>query len=132
MIDSIGGKIVMVTKQNKAVEFYTKKLGFDLRLDMPVGEIYWIEVAPKSSQSSISLVEPNQKVMSKKDLKLAKKSIGMHTGVWFYTNDIQSTYKELKKKGVDITAPEKQQWGGILSAFKDQDGNIFNLVGLMT
>lgn len=128
MISSIGGKVVMVSDQKKAVEFYTKKLGFDLRVDMPIGDMHWIEVAPKNSQSSISLMEPNQKMMSKAEFERAKKEIGAFTGVWFYTENIKSTYDELKKKGVDITPPEKQEWGGVLSTFKDQDGNGFHLV----
>jgi hypothetical protein len=39
-----------------------------------------------------------------------KKSIGAETGKWFYSNNIRSTYEELKCKAVDITAPEKQEW----------------------
>ncbi len=129
MINNIGGKVVMVFNQKKAVGFYTKKLGFDLRVDMPIGNnTHWIEVAPKNSQSSISLMEPNQKMMSKLEFERAKKGIGTFTGVWFYTENIKSTYEELKKKGVDITRPEKQEWGGVLSIFKDHDGNGFHLV----
>jgi len=128
MINNIGGKVVMVSDQKKAAEFYTKKLGFDLRVDMPIGDLHWVEVAPKNSQSSISLMEPNQKMMPKAEFERAKKEIGAFTGVWFYTDDIKSTYEELKKKGVNITSPEKQEWGGIMSIFKDQDGNGFHLV----
>jgi len=128
MINTIGGKVVIVSNQKKAVEFYTKKLGFDLRVDMPIGEVHWIEVAPKNSQSSISLMEPNPKMMSKEELTRTKKEIGMFTGVWFYTDNIESTYEDLKKKGVNITPPEKQEWGGVLSNLKDQDGNGFHLV----
>jgi len=128
MINTIGGKVVMVSDQKKAVDFYTKKLGFDLRVDMPIGKVHWIEVAPKNSQSSISLMEPNQQMMSKEELARAKNEIGMFTGVWFYTDNIHSTYEDLKKKGVNITSPEKQEWGGIISILKDQDGNGFHLV----
>jgi len=128
MINTIGGKVVMVSNQQKALEFYTKKLGFDLRVDMPIGQIHWIEVAPKNSQSSISLMEPNSKMMSKEELARAKKEIGMSTGVWFYTDNIKSTYEDLKKKRVNITSPEKQEWGGVLSILKDQDRNGFHLV----
>jgi len=128
MINTIGGKVVMVADQKKAVDFYTKKLGFDLRVDMPIGKVHWIEVAPKNSQSSISLMEPNQQMMSKEELARAKMEIGMFTGVWFYTDNIKSTYEDLKKKGVNITSPEKQEWGGIISILKDQDGNGFHLV----
>lgn len=41
---------------------------------------------------------------------------------------MQSTYEELKGKGVDITAPQKQEWGGIMSKVKDQDGNSFSII----
>jgi uncharacterized glyoxalase superfamily protein PhnB len=128
MIGTVGGKVVLVSDQKKAVEFYTKKLGFDLRVDMPVGDMHWIEVAPKNSQASISLMEPSDKMMSKNEYEMAKKQIGTMTGVWFYTNDINATYDDLKKKGVDITKPEKQQWGGIMSMLKDQDGNGYHLI----
>ncbi len=128
MIDNIGGKVILVSNQKNAVEFYTKKLGFDLRLDMPIGDIHWIEVAPKNSQSSISLVEPNEKTMPKEQLEKARQEIGANSGIWFYTNNIQSTYEELKKNGVNITEPKKQEWGGIMSEFKDHDGNGFTLV----
>ena len=50
------------------------------------------------------------------------------TGIWFYSKDMQSTYEELKGKGVDITVPQKQEWGGIMSKVKDQDGNSFSII----
>jgi lactoylglutathione lyase len=54
--------------------------------------------------------------------------IGTDTDVWFYSNDIESTYEELKDKGVDLTKPERQDWGGTMSILKDQDGNSFGLI----
>ncbi|MFQ5941517.1 MAG: hypothetical protein ACE5KA_07470 [Nitrososphaerales archaeon] len=35
----------------------------------------------------------------------------MPTGIWFYTDDIRSTYEEQKKKGVGITTPVNQEQG---------------------
>ena len=125
MIDSLGGMVVIVSDQQKAIEFYTQKLGFELRSDTPFGGgstegIRWVEVAPKASQSTISLMVANAQLMSNEgEIEAAKKGIGTETGIWFYSDDITSTYGELKKKGVDISAPEKQEWGGIMSKFKD-------------
>jgi lactoylglutathione lyase len=139
MIDTIGGTVVIVSDQQKAVEFYTQKLGFELKTDMffdssnssNSGAIRWIEVAPKKSQSTISLMVANAQLLSSEgEIESAKKGIGTETGIWFYSDDIQSTYVELKKKGVDIAAPEKQEWGGIMSKFKDQDGNSYSLISL--
>lgn len=136
MIDTIGGTVVIVSDQHKAVEFYTQKLGFELKTDMFFGSsnssgIRWVEVAPKKSQSTISLMVANAQLLSNEgEIEAAKKGIGTETGIWFYSDDIQSTYGELKKKGVDIAAPEKQEWGGIMSKFKDQDGNSYSLISL--
>lgn len=136
MIDTIGGTVVIVSDQQKAVEFYTQKLGFELKTDMFFGSssssgIRWVEVAPKKSQSTISLMVANAQLLSNEgEIEAAKKGIGTETGIWFYSDDIQSTYGELKKKGVDIAAPEKQEWGGIMSKFKDQDGNSYSLISL--
>lgn len=128
MIDTIGGVVIMVSDQAQAIKFYTEKIGLDIRLNVPFYGGKWIEVAPKDSESTLSIMEPNSQMMSKDELEIARKNIGRNTGVWFFTSDIQSTYEELKSKGIDITKPEKQEWGGIMSTIKDLDGNIFTLL----
>ena len=128
MIDTIGGKVVMVSNQASALDFYINKLGLQKKIDMEFGPMRWLEVAPQNSESTISLMEPSTKFMPAEAVEAAKRSIGTPTGLWFYTNDIQGTYAELKTKGVDITQPEKQDWGGIMSTIKDQDGNEYQLI----
>ncbi|HXV88540.1 MAG TPA: VOC family protein [Nitrososphaeraceae archaeon] len=128
MIDTIGGVVIMVSDQARAVKFYAEKVGFDIRLNVPFFGGKWIEIAPKDSESTLSIMEPNSQLMPPEELEIARKNIGRNTGVWFYTSDIQSTYEDLKSKGVDITKPEKQEWGGIMSLVKDLDGNIFTLL----
>jgi predicted enzyme related to lactoylglutathione lyase len=128
LIDTIGGVVIMVSDQAQALKFYTEKIGLDIRLNVPFYGGKWIEVAPKDSESTLSIMEPNSQMMSQDELEIARKNIGRNTGVWFFTSDIQSTYEELKSKGIDITKPEKQEWGGIMSTIKDLDGNIFTLL----
>ena len=104
MIDTIGGAVVIVSDQQKAIEFYTQKLGFELKSDIPFGvdkssteSLRWVEVAPKQSQSTISLMVPNPMMMSDGvEIEAIKKSIGAETGIWFYSKDLQLTYEELK------------------------------------
>ena len=129
MIDTIGGIVVIVSDQQKAMEFYSQKLGFEIKTDTSFVGIRWIEVGPKDSQSTISLMLPNVQMMSNEGVvEAAKKGIGTETGIWFYSDDIQSTYEGLKNKGVEITSPEKQEWGGIMSKLKDQDGNSYSII----
>jgi lactoylglutathione lyase len=128
MIDSIGGIVIFVSNQVNAIEFYTQKLGFDIKGEYPYKNTKWVEVAPKNSTTTISLMEPNIDMMTNEEIEQAKKEIGTMTNFWFYTKNINDTYKELLEKGVHITEPKKQDWGGIMSQFKDQDNNILTLI----
>lgn len=110
MINTVGGVVIMVSDQAQAVKFYAEKIGFDIRLNVPFYGGKWIEVAPKDSESTLSIMEPTSQMMPPEEFEIAKKNIGRNTGVWFYTSDIQSTYEELKSKGVDVSEPEKQEW----------------------
>ena len=67
-------------------------------------------------------------MMTNEDIEQAKKEIGTMTSLWFYTKDINNTYKELQEKGVNITESKKQDWDGIMSQIKDQDNNILTLI----
>ena len=128
MIDTIGGKVVMVSNQAAALDFYVNKLGLQKKIDMNFGQMRWLEVAPVNSETTISLMEPNPKIMPPEVAEVAKRSIGTPTGLWFYTNDIRGTFAELKAKGVNISQPQKQDWGGIMSIIKDLDGNEYQLI----
>jgi lactoylglutathione lyase len=128
MIDSIGGVVIFVSNQARAIEFYTQKLGFDIKGEYPYNNTKWVQVAPQNSTTTISLMEPNTDMMTNEEIEQAKKEIGTMTSLWFYTKNIDDTYKELQEKGVNITEPQKQDWGGIMSQIKDQDNNILTLI----
>jgi len=55
--------------------------------------------------------------------------VGRFTGVSFAVEDIKTTYKELKSKGVKFEGkPEMEEWGGALAHFRDPSDNVFTLV----
>ena len=127
-IDMFGGAIVMVSDQQKALEFYSQKLDFEIKENLEDGEGWWIEVRPKNSGAPISLVDPNISEMPPEKKEQAKRKIGTATGIWFYAKDINSVYQTLKSRGVEITEPEKQPWGVFMSRFFDQDKNEYSLL----
>src|ERR1017187_9219100 len=48
---------VPVTQQDRALEFYVDRLGFEKRLDVPMGHgARWIEVAPPGARTTIALI----------------------------------------------------------------------------
>ena len=55
-ISQLGRVIVPVSDQDKAIEFYTDKLGFSLTADAPYGDgDRWIEVTPSQGGAAIAL-----------------------------------------------------------------------------
>jgi uncharacterized glyoxalase superfamily protein PhnB len=119
MTKTIGGTIIYVPNQSRAVESYTQKLGFEVKSSMQFGD------------PTLSLIEPNRELLkTDEEINRAKMKIGTDTDVWFHANDIESTCEELKGKCVNLIKPEKQDWGGTMSILKDQDGNLFGLISV--
>lgn len=114
---------VYVGDQDKALDFYVNKLGFELRSDNPFGEgLRWLEVAPPGAQTTI--------VLATNFGDWRKSKVGTFTGIVFDTDDCRQTFEELSERGVQFTEePTQQPWGMTQAQFVDQDGNTFVLVG---
>ena len=109
---------VPVADQDAAVAFYVETLGFEKRLDVPMGEGgRWIEVAPPGAVTSIALVG-----------RPAHGPIGVDTGVRLTSSDVAADHAALRAGGVDVDAdiiPFPVQ----MFAFRDVDGNRLVIVG---
>jgi predicted enzyme related to lactoylglutathione lyase len=109
---------VYVSDQAKAVEFYTKKLGFVLRRELPMGpSAKWVEVSPPDAQTCLVLY-PRALMPQWEQLKAT---------VVFHCPDVEDTCYWLRAAGVTITAPPKKMAGGVFAMFADPDGNLFGL-----
>lgn len=111
---------VYARDQEKALKFYTEKLGFEVRRDEPMGpSARWIELAPRGAQTCIVPFTPPG----------LESRIGTFANIVFSCKDAEATYEELSARGVEFKEkPTKQPWGGIMAQFLDQDGNTFVLV----
>ncbi len=128
MLTRIGTITVQVTDQNRALEFYTQKLGFELRVDNPMGPNQrWIEVAPPGAQTSIVLYKASPEMPGAASYEAAQASIGEPTGMVLETDDIVGTFATLKSNGVPILDEPSQQPWGWWGAFADQDGNSYGV-----
>jgi len=109
---------VSVTDQDRAVEFYIGKLGFEKRLEAPLGGgKRWIEVAPPEAMTTIALVPSRPGIPA-----------GVETGIRLVTADADAEHARLRASGVD--ADEVLRWPGVppMFAFRDQDGNGLEIV----
>ncbi len=128
MLTNIGTITVQVTDQDKALEFYTQKLGFEKRSDEPMGPNQrWIEVAPQGAQTRILLYKATPEAPGAPSYQEAKARIGQSTGMVLEVDDIQTTFAQLKSNGVLIEEElQKQPWGW-WGVFADQDGNTYGV-----
>ena len=124
-----------VHDQDEALEFYTEKLGLELRDDVTVpelGNFRWLTVGPVG-QPDIAVVlmsipgPPVIDAETSAQLKdvMAKGAAG---GLFFATNDIQETYEELKDKGVEFTQEPTKQPYGVDAGFRDPSGNQIRVI----
>ena len=128
MLTNIGTITVHVTDQDKALAFYTEKLSFEARTDMPMGpDQRWIEVAPPGAQTRILLYKPTPDAPGADSYETAKAKIGKTTGMVLEVDEIEATFAELKAKGVTIIDEVAQQPWGWWGVFADQDGNSYGV-----
>ena len=118
MIKQIKFVSIPVKDQNRALDFYTEKLGFTIITDQPFDEKQrWIELRVPRAETRIVLFTADGE----------EKRIGGMMNISYACDDIDRTYEELKNRGVEFEGlPEKQHWGSY-ALFKDSEGNRFVL-----
>lgn len=111
---------VPVTDQDRALEFYVGKLGFEKRMDAGFAEgERWIEVAPAGATTSIALVAARDGVPA-----------GVETGIRLATEDAEGDHAALLARGVDADAEIMRMGDYVPPMFyiRDPDGNRIVIV----
>jgi len=116
---------VMVEDQAKALTFYTDVLGFEKRMDFPVGEYRWITVAASGRDDLELALEPNanpaakafQQAMFAQGIPLAS----------FESTDLDADYARLHEKGVAFTRGPTVLGAVKVAVFSDTVGNLIQL-----
>ena len=119
-ITQVGTVIVPVSDQDRALEFYLDKLGFEKRTDVPFGESdRWVEVAPPGAATTIAIVPPRE-----------GEPTGIETRVAFATDDIDADHANLRSRGVDADEAVSRMGDPVppMFFFRDPDGNRFFII----
>jgi catechol 2,3-dioxygenase-like lactoylglutathione lyase family enzyme len=106
--------------QDRAIEFYVEKLGFEKRSDVPFGDKYrWVEVYPPSGTTGIALAPPREGGPT-----------AVETGIGLTTDDIDATHAQLQASGVDVDAEVMRMGDPVppMFWFRDPDGNTLLIV----
>jgi catechol 2,3-dioxygenase-like lactoylglutathione lyase family enzyme len=126
-----------VHDQNQALDFYTKKLGMEVRADVTLPEMggfRWLSVGPAGQPdfAIVLMAIPGPPVMDQATAGQVRELMnkGFAGTVFLTTEDVQADYEELKGRGVEFTEIPEQRPYGIDSAFRDPSGNSFRLTQL--
>jgi predicted enzyme related to lactoylglutathione lyase len=120
---------VFVEDQTKALEFYTKTLGFVKKMDVTAGKYRWLTVVSPEDQNGPQLVlEPNENPAAKTfQQSIFKQGIPATN---FFVDDIQKEYQKLKKLGVRLTMEPTKVPGSTIARFDDTVGNLIQITQL--
>ena len=106
---------IPTTDQQRALEFWTRQLGFRVVTDQPFGEQRWIELGIPGAETGIVLFTPEGH----------EARIGQFSGLSFECDDLEKTVAQMRERGVEFQGEiERADWGSS-AIFKDPDGNAF-------
>ena len=134
MLDAISHVVVWVHDQEVAKEFYTEKLGFDVREDntLPAMDDYrWLTVSPPGQPDvRIILSYPGPPAVDGESAEMifemmARGALG--PGI-IRTDDCRRTCAELEARGVELTQQPDERFYGIDAAVRDPSGNEWRIV----
>ena len=117
---------IMVSDQDKAEKFYTEVLGFQKKVDVPVGEFRWITVVSPEAPDGVQLVlEPNENPVGKAFQQgLYEQGI---PATAFTVDNVQQEFERLKGLGVQFTMPPTTEEWGTMARFDDTVGNLIQI-----
>ena len=121
---------IPVRDQQKALDFYTQKLGFEKKVDFPVGnDSRWLTVVSKKDPNGPEvLLEPAPLHFEPaKVYQDALKEVG-YPCMQLYVDDIQEEYDRLVKLEVEFSVPPKDAGTVIMAIFDDTCGNYIQLI----
>lgn len=109
---------VPVQDQDRALAFYTEKLGFAVATDQPMGPgTRWIELRVALSTTRLVLFTPPGH----------EDRVGTFFNGALACEDVEATYRQLSRRGVEFIEPPTRQPWGTFAKFRDSEGNIFVL-----
>ena len=126
-----------VNDQDEALEFYTKKVGMEIRADVTLPEIpdfRWLVVGPPG-QDDVGIVLmaiPGEPVMDGETANQVRElmSKGFAGTVFLTTDDVRRDYEELTARGLEFHEKPEERPYGIDCSFRDPSGNHLRLTQL--
>jgi catechol 2,3-dioxygenase-like lactoylglutathione lyase family enzyme len=117
---------VFVDDQRKALQFYTEKLGFLKKNDVPLGEASWLTVVSRNEPDGVELLLEPDSHPAVGPFKRALVEDGIPYAS-FGVDDVQSEYERLSRAGVVFTQPPVAMGPVTTAVLDDTCGNLIQL-----
>ena len=117
---------VFVDDQAKALDFYTDKLRFVLKTDVPAGAFRWLTVvSPEAPDGTELLLEPNDHPAAQA-FQQAIVADGI-PATSFAVEDVQAEYERLTAAGVTFTQAPTDMGPVTIAVLDDTCGNLIQI-----
>lgn len=122
-------KISLVVRDyDEAIEFYTKKLKFDLLEDTPMLESKrWVRISPPGSGSGTCEILL-AKAVGPEQIQAIGNQTGGRVFLFLHTDDFERDYQNLHDQGVHVVRPKSEEAYGKVAVFADLYGNLWDLI----
>lgn len=122
MIRGVSQVTLPVEDKERAKDFWTAKVGFEVHTDEPSGEERWIEIAPPDGGPLLVLTSRSDGEAPPRDRGALPDS-----PVLFSCDDIEHTHRELTERGVRFSTPPTRMPFGWWAVFEDDEGTRYGL-----
>ncbi|MGV8025398.1 MAG: VOC family protein [Anaerolineaceae bacterium] len=127
MKQSIIHVALVVRDYDEAIDFFTKKLNFELVEDtyQPAQDKRWVLVAPPNSEGTTVLLA---RATSPTQLSAIGNQTGGRVFLFLNTDDFWRDYNEMLARGIHFVREPKKESYGTVAVFEDLYGNWWDLV----
>jgi catechol 2,3-dioxygenase-like lactoylglutathione lyase family enzyme len=123
----LGCIAIVVDDYDRAIDFYTRALGFELREDAPRGDgKRWVLVAPPGAETGLLLARAANDAQSAR----IGDQTGGRVGFFLHTDDFERDHAAMTAKGVRFLEAPREEEYGMVAVFEDLYGNKWDLLEL--
>ncbi|MET0135433.1 MAG: VOC family protein [Kibdelosporangium sp.] len=120
---------VYVDDQDKALAFYTDKLGFTKKTDVPTGEFRWLTVVSPADPDGVELLLEPDGHPAAGPFKKALVSDGIPF-TQFAVDDVHAEVERLKGLGVEFTQDATDLGPVVTAVLDDTCGNLIQIAAM--
>ena len=121
---------VFVEDQAKALDFYTRVLGFEVKHDVPVGQHRWLTVVERGNPVGTELLLEPSEHAAVKPFKDALVRDGI-PATSFQVDDLGAEFDRLRDLGVEFTQTPMVAGTVKMAVLDDTCGNLIQLVEMI-